>query len=263
MSTTSIIRTMITQKLPKQIVEQFHLLFLEQLARKLSKDYYAVKGGCNLRFFFQSIRYSEDLDIDVKTIAKGTLQKKVYAILTSQALKNILTVRGIEIANISEPKQTQTTQRWKLALKASNHTLPIQTKIEFSRRGMKGDIQFGLIDAQLIQQYKLMPIMLNHYELSGAFQQKISALINRTQTQCRDVFDLFLLISKGANSSMLTKDQINTIETAISNAIGLTFDEYKSQVVAYLPPEHHAIYDDKSTWDNIQNTVISVIETKS
>jgi len=31
-----------------QYVELFHLLFLDQLGRKLDKRFYALKGGCNL-----------------------------------------------------------------------------------------------------------------------------------------------------------------------------------------------------------------------
>jgi hypothetical protein len=44
----------------KQHVELFHLLFIEQLSQKLDKRLYAVKGGCNLRFFLGSIRFKWD-----------------------------------------------------------------------------------------------------------------------------------------------------------------------------------------------------------
>ena len=39
-----------------EYIERFHLLFLAQLGQKLDKRFYALKGGCNLRFFFKSIR---------------------------------------------------------------------------------------------------------------------------------------------------------------------------------------------------------------
>ena len=64
-----------------QVVEHFHLLFLAQLGARLDKKLYALKGGCNLRFFWKSIRYSEDIDFDAHTIAKHTLQKNVRQIL--------------------------------------------------------------------------------------------------------------------------------------------------------------------------------------
>jgi hypothetical protein len=42
-----------------------------------------LKGGSNLRFFFRSVRYSEDIDFDVIVVAKGTLKKKVDRLLRS------------------------------------------------------------------------------------------------------------------------------------------------------------------------------------
>jgi hypothetical protein len=56
-----------------QIVEQFHLLFLAQLGRRLDKTLYVVKGGCNLRFFHRSVRLSEDVDSDVAGFSGGRL----------------------------------------------------------------------------------------------------------------------------------------------------------------------------------------------
>ena len=50
---------------PKASVELFHLVFIDLLGRKVDKKHYALKGGCNLRFFFKSFRYSEDMDVDV------------------------------------------------------------------------------------------------------------------------------------------------------------------------------------------------------
>lgn len=65
----------------KMRMEIFHLLFLQQFSSQTAANLYAIKGGCNLRFFFDSARYSEDLDIDVSTIQKQTLENKVNKIL--------------------------------------------------------------------------------------------------------------------------------------------------------------------------------------
>src|SRR5712692_7742595 len=97
-------------------VERFHLLFLAQLGARLDKKLYALKGGCNLRFFWKSIRYSADIDFDVHTIAKQTLQNNVRKILEGPALTQLLRATGIQVTRISEPKQTPTTQRWKVHL---------------------------------------------------------------------------------------------------------------------------------------------------
>src|SRR6266478_2401776 len=97
-----------------QTVEKFHLLFLAQLGTRVDKKLYALKGGCNLRFFFKSIRYSQDIDFDVRTIARETLRKNVNQILTGSGFKRILRSSTIELTQLSEPKQTDTTQGWKV-----------------------------------------------------------------------------------------------------------------------------------------------------
>ena len=99
---------------PVQHVEFFHLAFLDFLGRKLDKRLYALKGGCNLKFFLKSIRYSQDIDLDIKTVGVATLQNMVGKILNSPGLAMLLQSHSIEIAQISEAKQTETTQRWKI-----------------------------------------------------------------------------------------------------------------------------------------------------
>lgn len=53
-------------------------MFLRALVAKgEDKSLVALKGGCNLRFFFGSERYSEDMDLDVVVMARETLKNKV------------------------------------------------------------------------------------------------------------------------------------------------------------------------------------------
>jgi len=51
-----------------QLREIFHLEFLRWLGRKLKPKNYCLKGGANLRFYFNSFRYSEDMDIDAQRL---------------------------------------------------------------------------------------------------------------------------------------------------------------------------------------------------
>jgi hypothetical protein len=44
-----------------QVVELFHLAFLQVLQARLDQARYVLKGGANLRYFFDSVRYSEDI----------------------------------------------------------------------------------------------------------------------------------------------------------------------------------------------------------
>jgi predicted nucleotidyltransferase component of viral defense system len=61
----------------RETVELFHLHFLRLLAGGRDKSRFVLKGGCNLRFFFGSVRYSEDLDLNASGIALGALKDRV------------------------------------------------------------------------------------------------------------------------------------------------------------------------------------------
>ena len=90
----------------RQYVELFHLLFLDFLGRKLDKRYYVLKGGCNLRFFMKSFRYSEDIDIDIHGIPKEKLEDTVEGVLNSKPFSQVLRVNDMAIEKCSAPKQT-------------------------------------------------------------------------------------------------------------------------------------------------------------
>jgi predicted nucleotidyltransferase component of viral defense system len=246
---------------PKQFVEIFHLIFLRSLEAKLDKKLYILKGGCNLRFHFKSIRYSEDIDLDVRFIAKETLRQKVTKLLMNPGLRNNLKAKGIEIIQFSEAKQTETTQRWKLNLRATGLSMPLPTKIEFSRRAMQENFAFEPVDSELISNYSLYPIMLNHYTARSAFNQKINALIHRTETQARDIFDLRLLIDKGISFQDIDPTLFPELPMAIENAMSVSFSDFKSQVVAYLLEEYQEYYSNDKAWQGIQDEVIKIFGT--
>jgi len=172
---------------PKQSVELFHLLFVDQLGRKLDKGLYALKGGCNLRFFFKSIRYSEDIDIDVQEVSEHKLAETVEGILGSKPFRQILETYGISISRLTAPKQTGTTQRWRLGLDVTGLSVELPTKIEFSRRGMGSSVVFEAVDPLLIGDYQLGSIMANHYDAESTLRQKVGALVGR-RAGCMETF---------------------------------------------------------------------------
>lgn len=245
---------------PKQYVELFHLLFLAQLSRKLDKDLYVLKGGCNMRFYFNSIRYSEDIDIDIQIIAQETLRNKVNNILNSKPFNQILQSRKINIVNFSTPKQTETTQRWKVALEIPSSSVAIPTKIEFSRRAVDKDFLYEPINSLVLREYQLPSIMANHYSINKMYQQKINALILRNQTQARDIFDIYHLLGLGVESKSVDiqiKEQKNIAQI---NAMSIDFEDFKGQVLAYLAEDYRQQYNSKVVWENIVNTVVAALD---
>ena len=136
-------------------VEEFHLLFLARLARRVPPALFVLKGGCNLRFFHGSIRYSEDIDLDLGPIGVGAFRDKVRDLLSSRPFAQILETRGVAIERVSEPEQTDTTLRWKIGLRAEGTGAPLPTKIECSRRGLEDGVVLGRVDPPVARAHRL------------------------------------------------------------------------------------------------------------
>ncbi len=246
----------------RQCTELFHLVFLRALVAKgEDKGLIALKGGCNLRFFFGSVRYSEDMDLDVVVIAKETLKNKVDRLLRSPAVTAPLKTHGLTIVEVSAPKQTETTQRWKVGLRRAGDELPIRTKVEFSRRDDIEGAKFEAADREVLRPYGLTPMLAVHYTTGAAIRQKIHALAARTEPQARDVFDLALLLAR-PDAADLTLDTAakKWLDDTIDHAMGISFDEYVSHVVAYLEPSHAEVYAGSEAWDAMQEDVVARLE---
>jgi len=244
----------------RQLVELFHLHFVRLLCTGPDKDRFAIEGGCNLRFFFESIRYSEGIDLDVERMPVHTLKEKVGKILEGPALRLPLESRGISVREVSAPKQTETTQRWKVGLAAEGRSLPLHTKIEFSRRKTSEDAKVEPVAASVLAEYQLMPLLAPHYPLAAALRQKVAALIGRSSVQARDVFDLVVLLSKAGGKVEALRPIRSQIPKAIERAMDVSYGDFKSQLASYLRPEHLDEYGTREAWEAMQAQVLEQFE---
>lgn len=241
------------------MVEIFHLLFLRAFGARVDKTLFSLKGGCNLRFFHRSVRYSEDMDLDIRTMSEATLHGNVVRVLGSQAFAQALRTQRIELVRSAAPKQTATTQRWKLMLRSLDSGAETPTKIEFSRRGSAGEVAVDAVDAAVIRAYRLYPVIVQHYTAAAAFAQKVTALALREQVQARDLFDLKLLLDAGGADRPLPAVAARHLPAAIDNAMAIDRDAFVGQVVAYLEPEFQTQYRSTRSWDTLQEAVVSAL----
>jgi predicted nucleotidyltransferase component of viral defense system len=244
----------------RQAIEIFHLLFLRAFGARVDKTLFALKGGCNLRFFLKSIRYSQDMDLDIHTMSVGTLRNNVSRLLEAPPFVQALRAQGIEIARTSLPKQTGTTQRWKLTLRIAESGAEVPTKIEFSRRGRDGEKVVEAVDAGIIRTYRLYPVIVQHYSVHTAFAQKVAALALRGQVQSRDVFDLKLLLDAGGGKPPLPATAAANRTAAIDNALAVDYDAFAGQVLAFLEPEYQEHYGNRKAWAELQAQVVDGLE---
>jgi len=247
---------------PLQVREVFHIEFLRWLGRKAKPENYAVKGGVNLRFFFKSFRYSEDMDIDVRDIKIFQLQDTVMTILNNRTFRENLKPFGIadiRAPDITKAKQTETTQRFKAHIILSSGE-DLFTKIEFSRRGFSGDVVTGLLDDRILRVYKLAPLLASHYDCFSAAAQKIGALASRAQTQARDIFDLVILSSQCDGWPAHTVIDEEKVQAALGRIAEVGFEQFRDTVVSYLSVEDQKAYSTEASWKEAQQKCSTFIK---
>jgi len=250
-----------------QAVEAFHLGFLRALARRLSPSVYALKGGANLRFFFGSIRYSEDLDLDVEGPPVFELRDKVSAILDSPGLIGSLRPLGIDAIHppdLRRAKQTETVQRFKVHLLTTAGE-DLATRVEFSRRGMDAPIRAESVSSEILRPYRMPPLIVPHYTAVAAVRQKLGALAGRRQPEARDVFDLYVLRAHldADDEEVVAGLSRRTLQRARERVFEIEYDDYRDKVVAFLAPEERAHHESAGVWDEMRLLVAALTEAGS
>ncbi len=247
--------------------EVFHLVFLRQFVRRIKPGSYALKGGSNLRFFYNSIRYSEDMDLDVRGVEIFKLRDIVMDILASNALS--MAVHPFQIDRIIPPdlksaKQTETVQRFKIHLITPAGD-DLFTKIEFSKRKLDPETAPDSVNEMVLYPYQQPPLIVSHYLVAAAMRQKISALADRAKPQVRDAFDLYMLYPQ------IQQDQLETIKKgfpaqklkgAEEILFKMDFVQFRGAVCNYLSEEDRRYYDHPEIWEEIQLKVSGLLSTR-
>lgn len=232
-----------------QVIEAFHLGFFQVLPTRLEPARYVLKGGANLRYFFGSDRYSEDVDLDMVDVEPSALAHKVDTVLESTALGLLFRRSGLAIDEFTKPKQTATTRRWKIAVEAPGHSQRIRTKIEFSNRNGDDRRILEAVPRRIVAPFAVRAPTVQHYTAEAAVEQKVRALAGRSQTQARDLFDLDLLLRQQSVEAGALKREV--LADAADRALELPFDAFQAQVMPFLEPAVASLYD-ADAWERMQ-----------
>lgn len=241
-----------------QTIEFFHIAFLAVLATRLDPSRYVLKGGANLRYFFASERYSEDIDLDLIRPVPWGLEGQVEGALASPALRSLLAIGGLTLVDHPSAKQTETTHRWKVGIAAPGVSRPVRSKIEFSNRGGAGIYSLASLPESVVEPYALRPPVVQHYDVVTAVGQKVAALAGRTQTQARDVYDLELLLRRGA--AIPDSLDPSRLESAFERTLEQDYAAFRDQVVPFLEPAAAELNGSPGAWEQIQTFVAGKLE---
>lgn len=228
------------------------------LGSRLAPARYVLKGGANLRYFFASERYSEDIDLDLIRPVPWGLEDQVDAALSSPALRSLLAIADLTLAEHTSAKQTETTHRWKIGIQVPGGPEPVRSKVEFSNREGEGAYSLSSLPDAVVEPYALRPPSVQHYDAAAATAQKVRALAGRPQTQARDVFDLELLLrrrplAQGALDAAL-------LEGAAERALEQDYAAFRDQVLPFLEPGAAELIASPRAWEQIQTFVADRLE---
>jgi len=243
--------------------EILHLEFLRWFGRRVKPHHYALKGGSNLRFFFNSIRYSEDMDIDISDIRVDVVKDEAMKIFGASSFGEALESFGVSrvvAPDMTKAKQTETTQRFKVhLLTAAGEDL--FTKIEFSRRGLKEGVETELVSEAVLRPYKMPSFPVPHYGLRAALTQKVHALASRSSVQARDAFDLYMLGSQMAGQTEVRIASGPAVrDKAAEQVVSISFEQFRDTVIPYLPPDDQTVYQKADVWDEMKLRVVRWLE---
>jgi predicted nucleotidyltransferase component of viral defense system len=244
--------------------ELFHFAFLERFLKITDPNFYSLKGGANLRFFFKSPRYSEDMDLDVFGGSVETLKKNGYKILEDGSFQKFLLnygIRGIEIGDKNKAKHTDTVQRFKVNL-LTESGVRLPTKVEYSRRKSDRElVKIERVNSEIAKNFSRLGYLCPHYPVDSAFIQKIGALAGRSETQARDLFDLEILNSEqGINQLFIRKNiSLEIIHKAIEKAETINYEDFNGQVFEYILEEKKDSYKGKKKWEILKSKVLELL----
>ena len=168
---------------------QNYLLFLMQKT-KMSESLYFV-GGTALRFLYRIRRYSEDLDF---TAGKAWGDSSIQ--LFTQKLDRELKKAGYDATVVV--KDTKTVQRLMIRFPGLLYELGLSGREEqkFSVHiEIDQNPPLGWVEKRTVVNIHL-PVLIRHYDLPSAFAGKLAAIMQRSYTKGRDIFDYFWFRSR-------------------------------------------------------------------
>ncbi|MDH4045890.1 MAG: nucleotidyl transferase AbiEii/AbiGii toxin family protein [Gemmatimonadota bacterium] len=247
--------------------EIVHLAILRELMRIRGGDAVTVKGGVNLRLFFGSPRYSEDMDLDGTAQASDTIRDALKGLVEDASFARGLRPFGIRELDPGEGpnKDTDTTFRHKFGVVVSGG-IRYPTKVEVSFRGRHGTDRtaFESPAPEMLQPYGMDRFEIRHYVREAAVRQKLGALAGRREAQARDVFDLYMLVPGAAADDLiryLAKHlSTSTLHEGHSRALAITYEEYVGQVIEFLGEQARATHNGEAAWDEMRLHAVGLIE---
>lgn len=243
---------------------------MQELVARLELDHWAVKGGVNLRAYFGSVRYSEDIDLDVRPLKREAVRRQLKAILKPDGrFLRRLREAGIQEVRTNEKeisKDSDTTLRFKRQVVVGGVPYPTTVEVSFREPHSADRVEIAEVHPVVSGAYAglIDELQAPHYSRQAALCQKLDALANRAAVQARDVFDICWLVRdelSDADADLIAQRlSVEILEGAKERAQEIPYKEYEDRVLEYLDPADSAPFSGEDAWAEQQLTVVDLAD---
>jgi len=190
------------------------------------KDQILLKGGFAMRVLLGSARYTKDIDL----AACSELPTSVVQSFIRKSLDDIRRTGMIRDLQISEPKQTDTTLRWKVGGVVNSHEVHFTIEVSRRNRVENENVQKVTYQCQPGNRGSIPIACINLTQMSEA---KFDCLKNPKREAPRDIYDLYMLI----------KMDIKPSPEAIKAYGHKALDEMKTSIWSKLEKMDYAVIE--------------------
>ena len=228
---------------------------LSAIFSRTVKEQVVLKGGMAMRSLFGSVRYTKDIDLGQNQLQSiGALQRVMRSAIAEA------TTGFLDNVEVSEPKQTDTTARWKISGQTSRGT-NIALTIEVSRRG----VPTGYITSKLYvppPEALCTTVAIDVYSVEAIAASKVFCLANPNRTAPRDLYDLDLLIRMDvvpAQELLQGSSGTQTIQLVWDKLEIMTWGQFQLEVLPYLSESVRSRIDE-AEFDDMRVRVGTTVE---
>ena len=234
-------------------------LLVELMGNSLHKEL-VLKGGLAMRAVHGSVRYTKDIDLDADLKHS---KERVHGIV-ARSIARAVGSGLIDNPKVTEPKQTETTLRWKINGNMPGSNAPLQLTVEVSRRAT-------LSEGHVIE----VPLSPDYAGITGAKVRvldsqaiavtKVMALTDPKRMAPRDLYDLHVLIMAEVQEptlllASLSHERLQEAMTELWPKIeSMSFEQFRNEVVPYLPAKAQAAFTEEA-FTEMQVTVGDRVE---
>jgi len=233
-------------------------ILVELMGNALAKEL-VLKGGLAMRLAHGSERYTKDIDLDAdpafpKQRIQGIVRRSIAGAISSGLIDN---------AVVTDPKQTETTLRWKISGFYPGSTEPLHLTVEVSRRTPLVHLGVVEVPAPGFNSRTLIRAMSSQ----ALAVSKVFALTALNRTEVRDLFDLDVLIRANIGDPSKALSEVPDAEARLATAREelwrkieiMTYAQFQTNVVPTLPQSVAAAIDE-ATFEELRLKVGERVE---